>query len=264
MTSPRNSNTDAWIPARPGSFDELIEPFLPGREKPLLAIARSLRETLLALGNEATPATELQAAWWHDEIRRLAAGEPRHPLTRPLAAAVAAGTLDPGLLTELLVAAESRRAGQWPDSAESLRLDLFRRHAVPLQIAAAACAGTAAETAAVATAAKHTGIAYGYLTLAAASADAVHKSGNDGAAPAVSPGTPEACELGLRDIQAVTAAPWSGIAVLDLYRALTAEGLKRRGGGRTMSRFRLLWIAWRTARASRRARGHDDDGKTRA
>ncbi len=254
MNSSPNSNPDAWIPARPGSFDELIEPFLPDGEKPLLAIVRSLRETLLALGDESTPATELQAAWWHDELRRLAAGEPRHPLTRPLAAAVASGALDPGLLTELLVAAEARRAGQRPDSAESLRLDLFRRHAAPLQIVAAACAGSGA----FATAAKHTGIAYGYFALAAAPDDAVNRIAGD-ATPA---GAADAGELGRREIQALDGTPWSGIAALDLYRALTAEGLKRLDSGRTMSRFRLLWIAWRTARASRHARGHHHDGRT--
>jgi phytoene synthase len=75
--------------------------------RPLLhacyALEAELRETAVSANHDISH-TRLQ--WWRDELAQLNEGQPRHPVTRALAPAIAARPADLGLLRDLVVAAE--------------------------------------------------------------------------------------------------------------------------------------------------------------
>lgn len=75
----------------------------------------------------------VKLSWWDDEIQRLAAGAPRHPLTQALSAAQLDASALP-LMRQWLVAARTTRDEQ-DVSRTTFRVDAFRRYGAAWQLA---------------------------------------------------------------------------------------------------------------------------------
>lgn len=87
------------------------------------------------------PATEVDVAhiklnWWHDEIRRLAAGSPLHPISRYLAQLPRAEMIDFAQLEATIDAAAAQAAGVPLERAADLEPHAGALYGIPLRVAA--------------------------------------------------------------------------------------------------------------------------------
>jgi phytoene synthase len=113
-----------------------------------LFAAPAAREPLLgmyALGAEwralSDPGTDpgvaqVKLAWWREEIRRLCAGAPAHPITRHVAALPRAADADFARLEATVDAAAAEVAGVPVERAADLEPHAAALHGIPLEVAA--------------------------------------------------------------------------------------------------------------------------------
>ena len=206
--------------------------------------ARRALEALAALDRELTRAVHASSehsvaharlGWWREEVERLRAGQPLHPVTRQLHA-LAGDTPDWARLHSRLRAAELELAGAVPTSLEELEALSLASHGTLWQLNAEILAGgRSAELAAYGAA---LGTAVGLLEHALAGAAAV----------------PGADALGARiharlDAAAAAAPPRqrAALAAGFVAGALTRAALAR-APAREPAAFVQLLIAWRAAR----------------
>jgi phytoene synthase len=105
----------------------------PAAREPLLAMYALMAEWRALLD----PATEgsvarIKLAWWHDEIRRLVAGAPLHPVTRHIAAMPHAAGADLAMLERTVAAAAAQLAGVPLERAAELEAHAEALYGVPL------------------------------------------------------------------------------------------------------------------------------------
>lgn len=155
--------------AAPGSDEELVANFLRGREERRFRLLCALRDTILSVtaGSREPAVGTVKLGWWRQELGRLAAGEPRHPLTTALQPVLCPDSPYVSWLEEFVICAESMARREAPDSVDALRLHCFRREGVALTLAAAADGG-AIDDDPRRRAARHAGIAWGLAKTAAA------------------------------------------------------------------------------------------------
>ena len=264
--------TENWSRAAPGSDEELVANFLRGAGERRFRVLCSLRDTILATtvqGREPAVGT-VKLDWWRQELGRLAAGEPRHPLTRALQPELDADSPYLPWLEELAICAESLGRREAPDSVDGLRLHCFRREG-PILTLAAAPGGDAAEDNPRRTAARHAGIAWGLAKSTAALADGrqLFLLPQDLAADAGLQDVPAGrwpeheafrraverlAEAGLDELARARDEVASASPVTALVGAVSEAHLsaRRRGAGRSAHPLQLLWRAWRAARRQAR------------
>jgi len=109
--------------------DDSREPLLG-----LYALAAEWR-ALLDPGSEAA-AAQAKLLWWRDEIRRLAAGAPLHPITRHIAALPHAGSADLAGLEVAVEAVAAELAGVPVERADELDAHAAALYGIPLLVAA--------------------------------------------------------------------------------------------------------------------------------
>jgi phytoene synthase len=133
--------------ARPGSIAAYALLFA-GEQRGVLGSLLALRAEIAesSLGHQDHGVAHARLAWWQQELERLAAGRPQHPITRSLAAAAGARRPDWAPLQRLLGAASLELARvTFADDAE---LDLYLGAAsAPLHALAATLAVDTAGTA---------------------------------------------------------------------------------------------------------------------
>ncbi|MGO9514163.1 MAG: squalene/phytoene synthase family protein [Steroidobacteraceae bacterium] len=114
--------------------------------EPLLGIYALLAEwrALMDPGTEAKVA-QLKLAWWQDEIERLSAGSPVHPIGRYLAALPRAGLADFAPLARAVEAASRQVAGAPLERGEELKTHSSALRGGPLLVAARLAGSPAAE-----------------------------------------------------------------------------------------------------------------------
>jgi len=114
--------------------------------EPLLGIYALLAEwrALMDPGTEAKVA-QLKLAWWQDEIGRLSAGSPVHPISRYLAALPRAGVADFAPLARAVDAALMQVAGAPLERGEELKTHSSALRGGPLLVAARLAGSLAAE-----------------------------------------------------------------------------------------------------------------------
>ena len=192
---------------------------------------RGLAEQVLALGEEnlSEEVRPVKAAWWDEELQRLAAGLPRHPLAQ--AACTTAGDAASRALTaQWLVAVRTQR----PDdetSRTTFQVDAFRRFGVALMLAF-----PHAERAAH----RETIVAVGTGLSALDMIDVALVDPGERAGVAAICASCEAAALDAGD---------NGLAALG---AAVATALRAVLDGRDVVTLSLLWRAWRAARRSRK------------
>ena len=84
----------------------------------LLGWRRQVRSVLERTADPRLSSAKLQ--WWRDELDRLYAGHPTHPLTRRLAAPIAQRTLPREPFAEMVRAAQAQLDGRCPDRFEGI------------------------------------------------------------------------------------------------------------------------------------------------
>jgi phytoene synthase len=77
----------------------------------------------------------IKLAWWRDEIRRLAANSPAHPITRYVAAMPLAAAVDLASLEQSVLAAGAQVAGAPLERASELAAHSFSLYGTPLLVA---------------------------------------------------------------------------------------------------------------------------------
>jgi phytoene synthase len=264
--------TENWTQAAPGSDEELVANFLRGAEERRFRLLCALRDTILgakAQGREpAVGAVKLD--WWRQELGRLAAGEPRHPLTRALQPELDADSPYLPWLEELTICAESLGGRETPDSVDGLRLHCFRREGTVLTLAAAPD-GDAADDNPRRTAARHAGIAWGLAKSTAALADGrqLFLLPQDLAADAGLEDVPAGrwpehegfrraierlAAAGIEELGRARHEVASASAVTAVAGAVSEAHLSARcrSAGRSAHPLQLLWRAWRAARRQAR------------
>ena len=92
-------------------------------------------QALLALGT-AAQAAQIKLAWWRDEISRLAAGSPLHPISRYLGTLEGAAAVEWPLLMHPLAAAGQQVAGAPLERAAELPAHAEALFGAPLLLAA--------------------------------------------------------------------------------------------------------------------------------
>lgn len=132
--------------ARPGSIAAYALLFA-GPQRNVLGSLLALRAELAesSLGRQDHGVAHARLAWWREELERLAAGRPQHPITRSLAAAAGDRRLDWAPLQRMLGAASLELArATFEDEAE---LDAYLGAAsAPLHALAATFATEGTET----------------------------------------------------------------------------------------------------------------------
>ncbi len=267
--------TDAienWTQPAPGSEEELVANFLRGAGQRRFRLLCALRDTILAataqVREPAVGAVKLD--WWRQELGRLAAGQPRHPLTRALQPELEADSPYLPWLEEIVICTESLGRREAPDSVDGLRLHCFRREGTVLTLAAAAD-GDAADDNPRRTAARHAGIAWGLAKSTAALADGrqLFLLPRDLAADAGLEDVPAGrwpehgafrraverlAEAGLEELARARHEVASTSAVTAVVGAVSEAHLsaRRRRAGRSAHPVQLLWRAWRAARRQAR------------
>lgn len=103
------------------------------RERFLAAIAVASEIVDASSDTVSAEVRPVKLAWWDDEIQRLAAGAPRHPLTQALSASRLDASALP-LMRQWLVAARTTRDEQ-DVSRTTFRVDAFRRYGAAWQLA---------------------------------------------------------------------------------------------------------------------------------
>jgi phytoene synthase len=105
--------------------------------EPLLGIYALLAEwrALMDPGTEPGVA-QIKLAWWHEELRRLAAGAPVHPISRYLASLPRAEATDFAPLERTAQSAARHIAGAPLERGEQLETHSSALRAVPLMVAA--------------------------------------------------------------------------------------------------------------------------------
>ena len=108
-----------------------------GAREPLLCLYALTAEwrALLDPGTESAVA-QLKLVWWRDEIRRLAAGSPLHPITRRIAALPHAATAGLERLDASVDAAAAELAGVPLERADEVAAHADALYGIPLRIAA--------------------------------------------------------------------------------------------------------------------------------
>jgi phytoene synthase len=264
--------TENWTQAAPGSDEELVANFLRGAGERRFRLLCALRDTILgatARGREpAVGAVKLD--WWRQELGRLAAGEPRHPLTRALQSELDADSPYLPWLEELTICAESLGRREAPDSVDGLRLHCFRREGTVLTLAAAP-GGDAADDNPRRTAARHAGIAWGLAKSTAALADGrqLFLLPQDLAADAGLEDVPAGrwpkhegfqraierlAAAGIEELGRARQEVAGASAVTAVAGAVSEAHLRARcrDAGRSAHPLQLLWRAWRAARRQAR------------
>jgi hypothetical protein len=210
--------------------------------------ARPALEALAALDRELTRAVHASAehnvaharlGWWREELGRLRAGQPLHPVTRQLHA-LAGDAPDWALLTVRLHAADLELAGVVPASLDELEAASQRSHGTLWQLNAEILAG--ARSADLASYGAALGTAVGLLEHGLAGAATA--LGADAGAGALT------ARIRARLDAAEAAAPRSHRAALVagfVAGALTRAALAR-APLREPPAFVQLWIGWRAAR----------------
>jgi phytoene synthase len=109
----------------------------PEAREPLLGIYALLTEwrALMNPGTERGVA-QIKLVWWGEEMSRMAAGAPRHPITRHLAALPRASSTDFTPLTRSIEAAGAQIAGVPLEQAGELESHADALYGVPLVVAA--------------------------------------------------------------------------------------------------------------------------------
>ncbi len=119
----------------------------PGSREPLLGIYALLAEwrALMDPGTESSVA-HLKLAWWHEEMQRLTAGSPVHPVSRYLAELPRAEAVDFSPLQSAVGAAAAHIAGAPLEQSADLKSHAGALYAGPLMIAARLAGRVAQET----------------------------------------------------------------------------------------------------------------------
>ncbi len=265
-----------WTRLPAGSDEELVANFLRGDAERRFRLLCALRDTILnATAQNREPAVGgVKLDWWRQEIARLAAGQPRHPLTTGLQGLVPADSPFVPWLEELVICAESLGRREAPESVQELRLFCFRREGAALTLAAAPRSDAAPDEPRR-IAARHAGIAWGMAKATAALAggrqlfllprDIASDTGLDDIPPGRWPqqdGFRRALErladAGLGELARARTEIRSASAVTAVIAAVSEAHLaaRRRGGGRaahgSAHPLQLLWRAWRAARGQAR------------
>ena len=263
-----------WTKLPAGSDEELVANFLRGDSERRFRLLCALRDTILtAAAQSRDPAVgAVKLDWWRQEIARLAAGEPRHPLTSGLAGFLPPGSPFVPWLEELVICAESLGRGESPESVDQLRLYCFRREGAALTLAAAP-RGDEPRNDPRCAAARHAGIAWGMAKTTAALAagrqlfllprDVAAEAGLDGVPPGrwqEQDGFRRAVErladAGLEELARAGTGIRNASAVTAVVAAVSETHLsgRRRDGTRGPAHpLQLLWRAWRAARRQARA-----------
>jgi len=252
-----------------GSDEELIANFLRGESQRRFRLLCALRDTILtATAQSRDPAVgAVKLDWWRQEIARLVAGEPRHPLTRGLGELLAPASPFVPWLEELVICAESLGRGETPESVDQLRLYCFRREGAALTLAAAQRGGETQDEPSR-KAARHAGIAWGMAKTTAALAhgrqlfllprDIAAEAGLDSVPPgrwpqqaAFRPALQRLAGSGLDELARAGPAIRNASAVTAVVAAVSEAHLtaRHRDGTRGPAHpLQLLWRAWRAAR----------------
>lgn len=107
--------------APPGSSLHYALLFANERTRPGLLALNALHREITDIVPECSEpdVARIKLQWWREEIERIFAGEPRHPVSRALAPSVAAGGLEKTLFEELVSGAEMDLAyGSYPSFRE--------------------------------------------------------------------------------------------------------------------------------------------------
>lgn len=209
----------------------------------------ALRNTILKISSLGSEAASLQLSWWQDEILRLDAAQPRHPLTRELARIDQQRRADPVWLNEYLTEVRARLHGEAAQTDEESRLRLFRTYGIGVMQMHAL--GTAPAPA-PANALTRIGIALGLQA-------ALEHSNTQASNPAESllPATfankdkePRTVALAARidDELGVSGELRTGIRTLDLLTELIRFDNRRLRAGQSPAPLRRSLFAWRIAR----------------
>ena len=258
-----------WTQLAPGSDEELVANFLRGDAERRFRLLCGLRDTILrAPGQSRDPAVgAVKLEWWRQELARLTAGEPRHPLTTGLQRLLPDDSPYLPWLEELLICAESMDRRETPDTVDGLRLHCFRRESAALTIAAT----TDGDDDDQRTAAKHAGIAWGMAKSAADLAagrrlfllpgDLVVEAGLDSLPlgrwreqPAFRSAVRRVARAGLDELDRARREIAGASAVTALVGAVSETRLAAcsRRAGRSAHPLQLLWRAWRAGRRQAR------------
>ena len=263
-----------WMQLPAGSDEELVANFLQGDPERRFRLLCALRDTILAATAQSRdPAIgAVKLDWWRQEIARLIAGEPRHPLTSGLAPLLSPDTPFLPWLEELVICAESLGRREAPESVDQLRMYCFRREGAVLTLAAAP-QGDESHDGPRRTAARHAGIAWGLAKTTAALAcgrqlfllprDVTADAGLDGVPPgrwgeqdAFRRALERLADAGLQELARAGPEIRSASAVTAVVAAVSETHLtaRRRDGARGSAHpLQSLWRAWRAARRQARA-----------
>lgn len=208
----------------------------------------ALRNTILKISNLGSEAASLQLSWWEDEINRLGAAQPRHPLTRELARIDRDQHASPTWLSEYLTEARARLQGEAAQSDDEARLRLFRTYGIGvLQMHAIGAASPPVP----ANALTRVGVALG-LQAAQASARLVANS-FDSLLPAelgdlTADQKAAALASRIHDELGALGDCRTGIRTLDLLTELIRFDNRRLRAGQSPAPIRRSLFAWRIAR----------------
>lgn len=104
--------------------------------EPLLGVYALMAEWRALMDpNTESAVAHIKLAWWHDEIRRLAANSPAHPITRYVAEMPLAAGADLGSLEKSVLAAAAQVAGAPLERAGELTAHSFSLYGIPLRVA---------------------------------------------------------------------------------------------------------------------------------
>lgn len=238
----------------------------------LHAFAEEIREITDQTSDEAVARRKL--GWWAEEIQRAAGGEPRHPVSRALAATLPGARVDAARFAIVLEAAHAHVTRDAYPTLEALEAHHDRMAEVLGPMAADACGFTAPETAAVS---RDLGVGLALVDLASAPGRAGAGRATDLPAELLAPGAPSALgapradpalaqalgAVGQRARERLAAyldaVPAADRATQAPRRALAAMGVARldalaRAGYAVLDRppsatpLRKLWIAWKHRR----------------
>lgn len=135
--------------APPGSSLYYATLFLPGPLRPGVVALYALRHEITSVRSECSDpgVGRVKLAWWREELERLAAGSPRHPVTRALAPALEENGLPVTTLGALVEATESTLSRRGFARLDELALYCRAIEQPPLALAARMSAADDAETA---------------------------------------------------------------------------------------------------------------------
>jgi phytoene synthase len=109
----------------------------PARREPLLGMYALMAEWRALLDPATEPSVaQVKLGWWHDELTRLGAGEPLHPVTRYLAALRSEPAVDWRPLDTMLAASAAQLAGVPLERGAELAAHADALYGAPLRMAA--------------------------------------------------------------------------------------------------------------------------------